>query len=794
MDRAYDLQSKKFLVKETIPKINPKRLSSHVNSPTHQQNNSNNKCKSRNCSKGIRASNEQKTLDTNPLDEAMQELLDICQHYNDKIQHKQQQQPRDFPALTKRDHPDKLNSTMQAPSHQLVHTTTTTSNAKTAPTTTTNTQEEEEEKEEFKTICDRKLDKKKQEQVLEQHQPAQLKNSSQYNAQSNNFIHHPRVPAAESIETLQEKQAELQRQLDEVLLVAKKLTSKQRRNLTDIIEDPEDLEVQTIIKQNHQPAAGTDALVEQAPKEVEGEEEDELIEFQQIENELRISDLKRQLDNIQEELRIRLFKRLVSNTGAKHHNRGPKDFRDDRSPSSSSCSDVTSTNGLNALNTCLPKTATTTNGIKRGLRTFDVTDGSIVGKSEQLELAQTRDIHETSDANNGFHSITYNQSDQTSTPNKSNNIESNCSDQDSAVDYTEALTPTTSKESVMSKKSPSIDATHPRGQPTKDTVSPYQAMSPYVHTASPVHSGSNHRNNSANSDLERIEEDEDEDEDDEEQDVYYCSSDKFRSIYEEKLSPKALGHVATDNYSNDQDQNRSTPVGNSDAFDDYQRQQPPDDASKLISEQQLSNSSPHLGRYKVQPSSVKPSANEATNRPLTLYLPQPDEEIDLVEHVQTLGHDTSIISDDLQLSSRSAEGYLWKCCAKNNKKWLRRYFYYDRESKIVAYFKSKSQLAKKNPSPRNTIPFEEISDVYVDHRLSGLVSDKGGDNSSPKGRNYVFVLATIGRKYLLASSKAETMRAWIDILFTAAKANDYLEHLEHMDDDEDDDANDDSLR
>jgi hypothetical protein len=45
----------------------------------------------------------------------------------------------------------------------------------------------------------------------------------------------------------------------------------------------------------------------------------------------------------------------------------------------------------------------------------------------------------------------------------------------------------------------------------------------------------------------------------------------------------------------------------------------------------------------------------------------------------------------------------------------------------------------------------------------------------------VFVLATIKRKFLLASSRAETMRAWIDILFTAAKANDYFQQIEDND-------------
>lgn len=92
---------------------------------------------------------------------------------------------------------------------------------------------------------------------------------------------------------------------------------------------------------------------------------------------------------------------------------------------------------------------------------------------------------------------------------------------------------------------------------------------------------------------------------------------------------------------------------------------------------------------------------------------------------------------------------------------------------MLYYYENEGHLVKRKSSPRAGICFNEISDVYVDHKLSGI----GEKDRSSKRKKYVFVLATLSRNYLLASSRAETMRAWIDILFTAAEANDYFQRL-----------------
>lgn len=196
-------------------------------------------------------------------------------------------------------------------------------------------------------------------------------------------------------------------------------------------------------------------------------------------------------------------------------------------------------------------------------------------------------------------------------------------------------------------------------------------------------------------------------------------------------------------------------------------------------------------------------ANNKSNRPLTLYMPNLDENINLLDQIQLFGHDLDLLKDDLRLTFSSAAGYLYKNCYSNEKKWLKRYFYFNRESKYLLYFKNEDQLVKlstKWPQNRQSIikekkslindscspgkinqmkryiPFEDIRDVYVDHRLSSVVDHTDNSTDWSKGSkhkgtktNYVFVLSTKKRKFTLAAPKAELMRAWIDILFSAAR-------------------------
>lgn len=438
------------------------------------------------------------------------------------------------------------------------------------------------------------------------------------NSQSNATKGNKQIPSLKadqadpsgSIERLQHKQSFVQSQLDEVLQVAKKLASRHQRH--------------------SQTSLGSASS---------SDDDDELIEFQKIENELRISDLNRQLDNIQEELRIRLYKRLTIIANPK--------------------SDVT----------------------------------TIATRNEE--------------------------------------------------------------------SSPSSSSS--------------------VHTSS-------FRSSSINGDLERIDEDE---EDVDDSACKYDDSDRFRAIYEEKLSP--ILHQPQ----NPQPQETNTDVVQIEApqcgtdFDaNAQNQLRQNRNHRLLAHvdsQELINS-----KYQRSPISIRKAQDnthmiEATrqaNRPLTIYMPKRDEQIDLVEHVQALGHDLNLISGDLSVEPKRARGYLWKSCANNSKKWLRRYFVLDRETKTLAYYHSEQQLVKRPKSPKSFMFFDDICDVYVDHRMSASAfdthtEDNKSDKTLKKSKQFVFVLATLGRKFLLASRRAETMRAWIDIIFTAANPDNLLGEADH---------------
>lgn len=684
-------------------------------------------------------------LNTGPLDDAMQELLDICKQYNDKLTDN----------LNKNGDMEDLIFNHQQDSSLTKSLTKSNDNCRLFKTTE----------------CDNENKKIK--------------------SNPTNVLNQQQTETSNSIENLQQKQCDIQAQLDEVLQVSKKLASKQRKKLDYIIEDSD--------YRNKTSDSGND--------EDDEDEEDELVEFQQIENELRISELNRQLNNIQEELRLRLFRRLLSNTHRTSAHKVEQGHRNNvklryhgeqASPSSSSCSNE-------------PSVSTTTSGnLNQQAQQVDVVDGlgsdkmkstnnshkahnenkpsnkSIEPQGESRELPERGKIKGFSPASNSItNTLTNIQSDLDSTV-------------DNIPDY-EALTPTTSRDSLgSSKRSPPIEPTNVYNSICDNNAksSSYAATINYINPSNSASHSSTFRNNSANSDLERIEEDEEDSQD------YYNNSDHFRSVYEEKLSPiynmensVANGKFANSRHNNSKAFNQQNHLTTA-AYGVYSYGQQQKQEKQHITcsrEQHNDNMRSYSGGEKSSfrnfygdvdrvgvsvPKAGYSSNVGACSRPLTLYLPKPDEQIDLVEHIQALGHDVDIISDDLSLNSTSAQGYLWKSCSNNNKKWLRRYFHFDRNSKLLLYYDSKSQLSKKQNSPKNMIQFDEISDVYVDHKLSGI----GEKDRSSKRKNYVFVLATIHRKYLLASSRAEVMRAWIDILYTAAKANDYFQHLTDIED------------
>jgi hypothetical protein len=84
-------------------------------------------------------------------------------------------------------------------------------------------------------------------------------------------------------------------------------------------------------------------------------------------------------------------------------------------------------------------------------------------------------------------------------------------------------------------------------------------------------------------------------------------------------------------------------------------------------------------------------------RPLTLYLPVVDKELDLEQHIRELGHDLSA-RPEVRLTANTCSGSLYKLCQKSDNKWRKRFFVFDRENQLLAYFASKSHF-KRNRKP-----------------------------------------------------------------------------------------------
>lgn len=666
-----------------------------------------------------------KRLSTEPLDEAMKELLEVCQQYKyDKSSAHQnpEQQQRDA---------TRLNRYVADRNGPLVHKDC----QRATPTMSISLNDNDKQHSYAATKCDNKTNghlggafpESGSHDILATSSPKTLDHSQ-----------------SGSIEKLQERQSELQRQLDEVLAVAKSLEARQKLKMSTILED------------GAKSSAGKMSLDE--------DEDDELIEFQQIENELRISELNRQLGNIQEELRLRLYRRLLSKTsnGAKSNQKPQQNNlessirrsstqTDECTPPSSSCSDEqTISSSMSASDTINSKLST---------------EAELIDQLERCNLTKSTAKFQPSS------NKPYDQSDHKSpttlnSSNQRNQDDPKCSpvtyEQETfqTIDLAPALQSSNHQE--ISKFAPKQDKFAPPGQTNPNAfLGPDAERQMFVLTN---YAPNGLRNCAATNDLERI------DEGEEDENEFYSNSSMFRRIYEEKLSP--LFQAPENNRS-------QSSSGAQDRIESVSSEAGTSKACQVTGNPEVNRTpeSRNQSDFRFNMSNVN-SAKRGTNRPLTMYMPKPDEDIDLVELVQTMGHDLDIISDKLRLNPSSAMGYLFKSCSKKNKKWLKRFFYFDRSSKTLSYYENEDQLVKKGCTPKCVIPFDEIGDVYVDHRLSELSERQKGS----KAKSFVFVLATIKRKYVLATPKAELMRAWIDILFTAAKANNYFQQLGDDDD------------
>lgn len=563
----------------------------------------------------------------------------------------------------------------------------------------------------------------------------------------------------DSIESLRLKQNDLQLELDELLTQSKYFESREKRKLESALES--DLEKSV------------------DDDEEDDDDEDELLEFQQIENELRISELNRQLNLVQEKLRLRLYKRLVNNTTGSASSRST--FGDLRGSQSSSHATHDRRGSAQTDETTPPSSAFSDEITTSSNSTSDIQASSsfIVTKEQCLDSDPK--------SSNVSHALKLDsQIDSRSTtltkPPPCNNINHRAEGSNQLELIIESSVMSSPERNSVLVNDISNGTSNCRDLVNKSILAP-NPVSTSLYTVGPMVYRSN-----LISDLERINEDEDEDDC---QDVYY-HSENMRTIYEEKISP--ILNISDK-------QNRVAYSGElSNLFEDTRERY--GESKDLVANYSMSvdnSSSINTKNNSIEQAKKpsyggdlanaclsnddkidEPSPRTSNNGLITLYLPKPDEEIDLAEHVQALGHDIDLISTTMRLTSNSAAGYLVKQ-SSNSKKWLKRYFYFDRKSKTLSYFKYETDLVKRNCPPKRLIPFNEINDVYVDHKMNVMNEKKDLFSKSASKKNFVFILSTAHRRYALASPKAEIMRAWIDILFTAARSNDdYLDQADAL--------------
>ncbi|KAG8039952.1 hypothetical protein G9C98_000669 [Cotesia typhae] len=156
---------------------------------------------------------------------------------------------------------------------------------------------------------------------------------------------------------------------------------------------------------------------------------------------------------------------------------------------------------------------------------------------------------------------------------------------------------------------------------------------------------------------------------------------------------------------------------------------------------------------------VKHRDKTKLQRPLTRYLPIKSESLDLRHHIETAGHQLSLISDVI-IDTTTCSGYLSKMSKKFHH-WNKRWFIFDRKRKTLSYYSDNS--SKKT---RGLIYFQSIEEVYVDHMNTVR---------SPQP-SLTFIIKTSTRTYHLMAPSSEAMRVWVDVVFTGAEGYHEFDH------------------
>jgi len=132
-----------------------------------------------------------------------------------------------------------------------------------------------------------------------------------------------------------------------------------------------------------------------------------------------------------------------------------------------------------------------------------------------------------------------------------------------------------------------------------------------------------------------------------------------------------------------------------------------------------------------------------------------DGNLDLRRFIETAGHHLDQCGH-VQLTSSTCHGYLSKLSAGATvRQWKRRWFVFDRTQRCLHYYADKTEKRAEGAF----IWFQMIQDVFVDHERR---------SRSPRPEA-TFCVKTVERPLFLMAPTPETMRIWIDVIFTGAE-------------------------
>nr|XP_056703139.1 pleckstrin homology-like domain family B member 3 [Euleptes europaea] len=168
---------------------------------------------------------------------------------------------------------------------------------------------------------------------------------------------------------------------------------------------------------------------------------------------------------------------------------------------------------------------------------------------------------------------------------------------------------------------------------------------------------------------------------------------------------------------------------------------------RLLQEREAKRVAEEARRMELPPSTKTPDPVEIQEPKLAAF--------DLRKHLEASGHSVDTCPQ-VRVSSKACKGYLVKMGGRI-KTWKKRWFTFDRQKRVLAYYADKEETKLKG-----VIYFQAIEEVYYDHLRSAFKSP------NPK---LTFCVKTYDRLFCMVAPSPEAMRIWIDAIVTAAEEN-----------------------